>query len=262
MSAWNKGRLVLGAAVAAGALAVVAVAQEPDPPTINVRVRATPNTAGTPRHPRSIAIDARVTIIPAGLMTTADESADPDVVAPPMPRSIDVWLPKGWHYNGAGRPVCTRAMLAHGGIGECPEGSRVSKDGVLHADVVDGYTPPRVTIFNGGPAALSRWVVIQDPARVAVAITATLTKLRSPHWSSRLHADVPDSLRVISGIPISLKSLQADVRDGGWFTTTYCPHDHKWRTHLRLTYPSGQVADDDGAAACRTWPPRRPLVVP
>lgn len=203
-----------------------------------------------------------MTITPAGVLTTAGEVADPGEIAPPMPSAIDVWLPKGWHYNGAKLPTCTLAALTRSGPAACPPKSLVGQGTLGPPDPGDASTPSRMSIFNGGPATLLLRVVIQNPARVAATIKATLTKVDSPRWSSRLHADIPASLQVVSGIPISLRTLQASVRSGGWFTTTYCPHVHRWRTHLQFTYPSGQVADGDGSVSCRTWPPRRPLVVP
>jgi hypothetical protein len=232
---------VLGAALAAGALAAVALGQDVIPIRIAATVKVTPDKSGTPRHPRGIRIDARGTI---------ETSGD---TAPLMPQSVDVWLPNGWRYNGAKHAVCTLAALTSGGPGACPPQSIMSYGPAGHADVVDDVSPPlHAIIINGGRTKMYFWVVIQNPARVQAAAIGTITKLSSPRWSYRLHVDIPSSLRVVAGIPVGLKSFESRVGRGDWIATTHCPHDHRWRYHLRMTHTSGQVVDTGGSVPCRS----------
>jgi hypothetical protein len=230
----------LGAAVAAGVLAAVALGQEGVAPRITATVRVTPQEAGTPRHPRGIELVARGTIdTPAG-------------VAALVPRSFDAWFPKGWVYNGAKHPACALARLTSGGPGKCPPGSIMGHSALMIDDPTNLNPPPRVTVINGGPAKMYFWVVIQNPARVQGAVTGSVTKLSSPRWSSRLHADIPSGLQLVSGVPITPDSLSVSFDHGDWIATTSCPRDHRWRYHLRMTSTSGQVLDTGGSVPCRS----------
>jgi hypothetical protein len=231
----------LGAALAAGVLAAVAFAQDVVPIQTAATVKVRPDKAGTPSRPRGIRIEAH------GTIDTADESV------PLMPQSVDVWLPKGWIYNGAKHPTCALAKLTSGGPSVCPPESIMSSGQPAHAAVVDDLSPPpRVTVINGGRTKMYFWVVIQNPTRVQAAAPGTITKLSSPRWSYRLHIDIPSGLHVVAGVPIGLDSFEAYVGRGDWLATTHCPHDHRWRYHLRMTHTSGQVVDTDGSVACRS----------
>ncbi len=235
--------VALGAALAAGVVAAVAFGQDVVPIQVVATVKVTPDKAGTPSHPRGIQIDTR------GTISTADERA------PLMPRSVDVWLPKDWHYNGAKHPVCTLAMLTDGGPRACPPESIVGVGDLGYHRAGDGdttFSHRGLTIINGGRTKMYFWIVIQDPARVQAAVPGTLTKLSSPLWSYRLHADVPSSLQVVATIPVALNFFRWHTVGGDWVTTTHCPHDHRWRYHLRMTHTSGQVVDTDGSVPCRS----------
>jgi hypothetical protein len=230
----------LGAALATGVLAAVAIGQEVGPIRIAATVKVTPGKAGTPSHPRGVKIDAR------GTIETSDDAALP------VARSVEVWLPKGWVYNGAKHPACTLATLNSDGPGGCPAGSIMSHSAFAVDDPNDLNPPPRVQVINGGSTKMYFWVVIQNPARVQAPVTGTLTKLSSPRWSYRMHADIPGSLQVVAGIPVTLKSFSANIGRGDWIATTGCPSDHRWRYHLRMTSTSGQVAETGGSVTCRS----------
>jgi hypothetical protein len=229
----------LGAVLAAAVLAAVALGQDAGlqvPPMVTV----TPNKAGTPSHPRGVRIDARATIDRAG------DSALPVV------RSFDAWWPKGWVYNGAKHPVCTAAKLTRGGPSACLPESIMGSGQVGHPGDANYIGPSaRVTVINGGATRMNLWVVLQNPARVQAAVPTTITKVSSPRWSYRLHADIPGSLQVVAGIPITLDFFRVNLGRGDWIATTDCPHDHRWPYHLRMTSTSGQVFDITGAVACR-----------
>lgn len=234
---------VLGRArrgVGGGGVAAVAVGQEGGPIQISATGKVTPDKAGTPSHPRGVKIDIRGTI---------DTLGD---TAPLMPRSIDVWLPKDWVYNGAKRPTCTLAKLNSGGPRACPPESYMGRVEIALVEDRPSTTPPQAVIFNGGKSKMHIWVLLVNPARVQMAIAGAITKLRSPRWSYRVHADIPSTLQVVSGIPVVMDIFRGRVGRGDWITTTRCPRDHRWRSHLRMTYASGQVVDTDGSVPCRS----------
>ena len=232
--------LAFGSALAAGVLAAVALGQEGGPIQMTATFKVTPDKAGTPSHPRGIQIEAR------GKVYAPAEAAMPVV------RSFDVWLPKGWVYNGAKHPTCTLATLNLSGPSNCPPESIMSRGLGAHADVVDDLNPPpRVTIVNGGRTKMYFWTVLSNPARVQAAVPGSITKVNSPRWSYRLHADIPSSLQVVAGIPITLTSFHTKVGRGDWLATISCPRDRLWRHKLRITSTSGQVLDTSGSVACR-----------
>jgi hypothetical protein len=229
--------LALGAALATGGLAAVALGQEDAPVPFGATVKVSPSKAGTPSRPRGI----RVSL--SGNVTT------PEGVAAPLPRSFDFWLPKGWIYNGAKHPACARAMLTRGGPASCPPGSIMGAPtgGVEPPDV---RPRPRVIVVNGGRDRIYFWVVLQRPARVQTAVTGKIAKVRSPLWSYRLHGEIPGSLQIVAGIPITLGAFTVNAGREDWIATTGCPRDHSWRFHLRITATSGQSLDTGGAIAC------------
>ena len=241
MFAWTKGLVAFGSALAAGVLAAVALGQESGPIKMTATVKVTPDRAGTPSHPRGIEIDARGTI-----ETPVDT---PALVL----RSFDVWLPKDWRYNGSKHPVCRLVTLNRGGPSACPPESIMGVGPGIAIEPPDNLSPPpRVTIINGGQAKMYFWVVIQNPARVQAAVLGTITKPSSSRWSSRIHADIPGSLQIVAGIPITLNIFRARVGRGDWIATTRCPRDRLWRYHLRMTSTSGRVLDTDGGVPCRS----------
>ena len=229
--------LALGAALTTGGLAAVALGQEDVPVPFGVTVKVAPSKAGTPSRPRGIRVSVNGNV------------ATPEGVAAPLPRSFDFWFPKDWIYNGAKRPACARATLTRGGPASCPSASIMSIS-ILRVEPPDGHPRPRVTVVNGGRDRIYFWVVLQDPARVQAAVTGKIAKVRSPLWSYRLHGDIPGSLQIVAGIPITLGAFNVNAGRDDWITTTGCPRDHSWRYHLRITATSGQSLDTGGAIAC------------
>jgi hypothetical protein len=241
MTARRRVLSALGAAAAAaGVLAAVALGQSAGPVRITATATVRPGgKAGTPRHPRGVELTVRGTI------------DVPDGAPRPVPSTADFWFPKGWVYNGDKYPACTRAALRHGGPAACPAGSIMNSNQAT-VERPDASTPPRVTLVNGGRSTLFIWVVIQNPARVQAAVTGTITKLRSPRWSYRLHAGIPASLQVVAGIPITPRDFAVRAGRGGWITTTGCPTDHRWRYRLAIGAAEGQVFATGGSVACRS----------
>ena len=235
----KRGLLALGAALAAGVLTAIALGEEVIPSRVTATLTVSSEQAGMPRHPRGIEIDARGTI---------DRQGDR---ASLLPRSVDFWFPKGWVYNGAKHPACTATKLRHGGPAACPRGSLMGSGPAGEAYPLSPSTPPRMTVINGGRTKMFFWVVVQNPARVQAVVTGTITKPSTPRWSYRMHAEIPDVLRIVAGIPIVVETFHTRVGHGDWIATTNCPHDHRWRYHLRLTYFSGQALDTGGSVACR-----------
>lgn len=235
--------VAIGVALATGGLVAIAFGQTVVPMQITATVKVTPDKAGTPSHPRGIEIDARATI-----------TAQDGTTTPLMPRSIDVWLPKGWGYDGAGHPTCALTVLTSRGPTGCPPRSIIGRGELGHHLEGDGdttFSHRNLTIINGGLNRVYLWVVLSDPARVHGAVVGTIAKLNSSQWSYRLHVAIPRGLQVVASIPVAVTFFTMRVRSSTWIVTTNCPHDHRWRYHLKMIYTSGQVADTGGSVICR-----------
>jgi hypothetical protein len=233
--------LLVAALAAAGALAALAVAQSGDmvPIKITATAKVTPNTAGTPRHPRGVRIDVKADIhIPS----------DYD---PPLVQTVDVWFPKGGLYNGGKFPACSERVMARRGIKACPPRSIMGHGRVkARADTVATY--PQITIVNGGAHKVYFYTVLQVPARVAEPVLADVIKLSgNPRWSYRLHAKIPRNLQIVAGIPLRVDSMHLTAGRGDWIATTGCPRDHRWRYHAEARFDTGQVVKTDGSVGCR-----------
>jgi hypothetical protein len=230
--------LALGTALAAGALTAVAAGREDAPVPLEATIKVSPDRAGTPSRPRGIRV------------SVSGKAATPEGVPGVVPRSFDFWLPKGWIYNGAKHPACSRATLTSGGPSGCPPES-IMGSAAVRVEPPDGHPrPPRVTVVNGGRDRISFWVVLQNPARVQAVVTGQIAKVRSPLWSYRLHGEIPGSLQIVAGVPIALGAFEVNAGRADWIATTGCPRDHAWRFHLRITSTSDEVLDTGGAIPC------------
>lgn len=244
MFRWSRGLVALGAALAAGVVAAVALGQEGGPIQMTATFKVWSDKAGTPSRPQGVVINA------SGMVDVPPDTAMAVV------RSFDVWLPKGWVYKGAKHPVCALATLNAKGPAACPSESIMGRGELGRHD--PGIFYPAVvrrnlTVVNGGANKMYFHVVLQNPARVQAAFPGTVTKVNSSRWSYRLHADNPSSLQVVSGIPVTLNYLNAaHFGRGDWIATTSCPRDRLWRYRLRMTSTSGHVLETDGSVPCRS----------
>jgi hypothetical protein len=232
---------------AAAVLALVAVevaptiAQDSSPTTFTATATVSPNKAGTKKKPQGVKLS-----FTAKWVTTGD-------VEHPIIASGDVYIPKGGLYNGGKYPSCSAATLGHGGPSKCPPHS-IMGEGSGVADADTATTKPQITVVNGGASKIYFWTVLTNPARVAAAVPATITK-QSGKWSYKVHFDVPESLQIVAGIPITLNSLK--VTAGGkkyakdWIATTSCPSTKKWAYSATANFKAGGSATYNGSTPCR-----------
>jgi hypothetical protein len=237
--------VLLAALVAIVALVTAALAfgQDVVPVKISAVTKVTPNKAGTPKHPQGINIDVKSTI---------DTPRDYD---PPLAQTVDVWISKGGNYNGGRFPTCSPQTMERGGIGACPKHS-IMGHGTGKADADGVASIPDITVVNGGASSVSFYTVLQHPARVQKAVTATIAKLKSGPWGYKVHASIPRSLQIVAGIPLRVESLHVNAGAKSyakdWIATTMCPSGHRWKYHVEVHYETGQVAKFDGGVTCRS----------
>ena len=235
-------------AVSVGVLALAAVevaptiAQDPGTnTTVKADTKVSPNKAGTKKKPQGVKLTFNATF------TT------PGDVEHPIIQSGDAYIGKGGLYNGGKYKSCSQATISRGGPSACPKESIMgSGSGDALADTV--HTVPKITVVNGGAKKIWFWTVLQNPARVQAAVPATITKA-SGKWSYKVHFEVPQSLQIVAGIPITLNTLKLTI--GGksyakdWLATTSCPASKKWPYSFSADLSTGGSIKYDGTTPCK-----------
>lgn len=228
---------------AAAGITTLAFAQSTVPVRISATATVTPNKAGTPKHPQGVRIGVKALI------------TIPDDYDPPLVNTVDVWFPRGGKYNGAKYAKCSQATMARKGIKGCPPKS-IMGHGTGNATADTVITHPDITVVNGGRSKVFFFTVLRNPARVALPVPGSITKVvGDPKWSYKLHTTVPAELQVVAGIPIKVSSLNVSAGHKpwapDWLATTYCPPSHRWVYRVKVTFTTGAIATYDGSAACR-----------
>jgi hypothetical protein len=217
------------------------IAQDSGPTTIKVDAKATPNNGGTKAKPQGHKVTAKVTVT-----TTGD-------IEHPIVESGEIYFPKGGKYQGEKYTKCATATLTRGGPDACPDKSNIgSGSGSASADTVEAG--PKVQIFNGGKNLTLAYVTLQRPARVRAVVQGKLTP-QSGQWSYKLHFDVPETLQVVAGIPITLNNLKLvagytkaakDI-----IATTSCGAGNKWPFKVDLHLSTKQTTTYTSSVTCK-----------
>jgi hypothetical protein len=190
-----------------GAGCAVALASSPAP-RVTV-ARAAGFSSGSPAHPQGVKL-----AVSLGWQGFGPANQ-------PMVTKIDMWFPRGTHYNGAKFPMCSMRRLAAAGPSACPKASIMgSGGGSAFADTV--VTHPKITVVNGGASAVYFFTVLNNPARVQTPVVGHITPLRG-QFAYHLSATIPQILRVVAGVPVKLTLLNISAGRGTWLTTTAPP---------------------------------------
>jgi hypothetical protein len=199
------------AGVLLGAGAVVALASSRRP-TVTL-ARPAGFSSGSPAHPQGVKLAMR-------LGWTGYGPANQ-----PMVTRIDVWFPRGTHYNGAKFPKCSAHTLSAAGPRACPKGSIMGNGGgSAFADTV--VTHPQITVVNGGPRDVYFFTVLNNPARVQTPVDGHISVVHG-QYAYHLSATIPQILRVVAGVPVKLTELNVNAGRGKWLTTTAPPNGIK-----------------------------------
>jgi hypothetical protein len=217
------------------------IAQDSGPTSIKVDAKATPNNGGTKKKPQGHKVTANVTV------TTVGD------VDHPIVQEGDIYFPKGGKYQGEKYTKCAQATLSRGGPDACPSKSKIGQgNGSASADTVEAG--PKVQIFNGGKNLILAYVTLQRPARVRAVVPAKLTPM-SGQWSYKLHFNVPQTLQVVAGIPITLNNLKLTA---GYtkaakdiIATTSCGAGNKWPFEVDLKLNTNQTVTYTDSVACK-----------
>lgn len=222
--------VALAAVLALGAIVVTsAVAQDPANTSVSGEAHVTPSKAGTPGKPQGVTLSG-------SFKWSSEEGVDPPVIT-----RFEILIAKGAGvYNGGKYTKCSAAVANRGGPSACPKESIMgTATGVAFADQT--ITKPKVTFINGGATSMCAYTILTNPARVNTCVPMKIKKLSGdPKWGYRITASVPDSLQIVTGIPIALRSLNFKV--GGksyaknFIATTGCPKSKKWDFQVETFY--------------------------
>ena len=209
------------AAVAALSFAAVApaVAQTPAAETtLSGTAKVSPSKAGTKKKPKSVGLNVNIKWATSG----------PDGENKPVVQKVVIDFPKGSLYNGGKVAKCTAAQLARKTPQQaCSKAIMGTGTGSAWADTAEAG--PKFTLVNGGAKSVFLYTTLQNPASVSAPVPGTVVKRNGGY---RLTLTVPQSLKVVAGTPISLRSVSiktnAAAKKAGWLQTTSCPKDKKW----------------------------------
>jgi len=217
------------------------IAQGEGPTSIKVDAKATPNNGGSKAKPQGHKITANVTV------TT------PGDVDHPVVEGGTIYFPKGGKYQGEKYTKCAQSTLQRGGPDACPPKSKIGQgSGSASADTVEAG--PKVELFNGGKNFTLAYVTLQRPARVRAVIPAKLIP-QSGKWSYKVNFTVPETLRIVAGIPVTLNYLKltagytAAAKD--ILATTSCGAGNKWPFQVDLKLSTQQTVTYTDSVACR-----------
>jgi hypothetical protein len=237
---------MLVAAVAVGAAAVVpAMAQDLPDTRIVSTVKATPNKAGTPKHPRGMSIAASGKLI-------VEPGFDPPVVT-----GLDILVGKGLVWNSGKYAACSKPTLDRQGPDGCPPKS------IMGSAVATGMAdtvPARlqVVFFNGRGGEKYAYATLDNPARVQTTIVVKSSKPKDDRWEHRETLRVPQVLQVVAGVPVRLTSIQFKIGGKSYakdlIASTSCPRGGwKYQVTAHYLYDLLNQTDEEvsaGSIAC------------
>lgn len=224
----RKSHALVAATVVAGAVAVVpAMAQDDLPDTrIVSTAKATPNKAGTPKHPQGLSVAASGKLI-------VEPGFDPPVVT-----SLEILVGKGLVWNGGKYAKCSKPTLDRQGVKGCPPKSIM---GSATATGMADTVPARldVTFINGGVDRKYAYATLNNPARVQTTIVVESTTPHGGPWDHRESVIIPQSLQIVAGVPVRLTSVKFKI--GGksyardYVASTSCPKGG-WKYQVTAHY--------------------------
>jgi hypothetical protein len=236
----ERDRRLAGCLTLAVLLATAALAQAQTQTPIEIDVDATviPNKAGTPRHPQPVKLEVH-----AELVSELGYER-------PIMTGGRVLFPRAGNWNGAKHPKCALNKLNREGPGACPKGSIFGK-GVAKAWADEVITKPKITVVNGGAKRVYFYTVLINPARVKTAVVGEIKQLRTGPWKYRLDYQVPVSLQVVAGVPITVVELDLTVGKGDYIETTSCPKNRRWPYKAWVYLNDGREIPITGSTPCR-----------
>ncbi len=184
----------------------------------------------------------------------------------PIVVSGSLWLPRGLSFNGDEFPTCSSARLrSRDGVDGCPKRSIVGRpkaygraDGVGSVAVVDAFTDASYVFLNGGERRIWAYTTFFNPALVREPIAVDVRKLRGRRWSYRVEFVLPAVMRVVAGVPITLRTFDLAI-DGvalapGYLTSSRrCPKRGHLAYRADFSFLHGDGATSEASQRGRLW---------
>jgi hypothetical protein len=227
------------AAAAATLLAVPALAgMQPTPIEIDVDARVIPNKAGTPQNPQPVKIKVHAELV-------SELGYERPIVT-----GGRLLFPRAGNWNGGKHPKCALNVLQRQGLTACPKGSIFGK-GVAKAWADTEITKPTITLVNGGATRAYAYVILTNPARVRAPIVGKIKKLPSGPWKYQVDYEVPRSLQIVAGVPITVTELDLTIGKSDYVVTTSCPKSRRWPYKAWVDLSDGRRIPITGSTPCR-----------
>lgn len=237
--------VLLATGVALVAVAVApAVAQTPET-TFTFKGAVSPKKAGTPKNPQGVKLTGSMKF------ETVTQGVEEPIIT-----GADILLPKSGKWNGGKYKTCSKAVLNRKGPKGCnPKSIMGSAKGVAFADTVDAK--PTVTFVNGGATTLYAYTVLYNPTLVKEPVVIKIKKLSGGPWGYKVSFRVPESLQIVAGVPVTLRSLNFNLGGKKYakelITTTACKGGkHVFQATTFYLYNTGERASKDttSSVAC------------
>lgn len=244
----SRAGVLIGAALAIGAAGATPTATAQDIPDVDIsaKARAFPSKAGTRKNPRGLMIKAKAKL-------TTEPGFERPIVT-----GLELLMGPGLIWNTDDASRCSKRVLDRKGPKGCPEHSIVGHaKATAFADTV--VTRPDVVIINGGPKRHFAYVTLYHPTLVKETIVIKVKKLKRGKWTQRESLTVPESLRIVAGVPIQFTGI--DMTIGGkpyarkFTASTFCPKGGwKYKATAHLLFGSlGETSKEtiSGSIPCR-----------
>jgi hypothetical protein len=241
--------ILTAAALALGTVLVAPLAMAQDvrevpEVAISAKAWATPSKAGTKRDPRGMKIQATAKV-------TSESGFERPIVT-----GVDLLIGPGLAWNTGTAAKCSKRVLDREGPKGCPKHSIVGRaTGTAYADTI--ITHPDIVLINAGPKRHLAYVTLYRPALVKETVPIKVTKLTGK-WEHRESFTVPESLRVVAGVPIQVSSIRMSV--GGksyaekYIASTSCPKGGwKYEATAHFLFATDATSSEtiDGAIPCK-----------
>lgn len=206
-----------------------ALAQDSAAVTVESSAVATPSKAGTPAHPRGVALRAKARLV------------FPPDTDPPVVTGIEIRSAPGLDWHGEKFVKCAKSVLDARGPKGCPRESIMgTATATGRADTVSARLD--VVFVNGGARTTYAYATLNRPARVRETLVIHTTRFKSGPWGHMEAVAIPRSLQIVAGIPLALDRITLSI--GGksyaknYIASTACPSGG-WRYQVTAHTATG-----------------------
>lgn len=210
--------------------------------TLSAGVKVTPSISGTSKRPQGVKLTIGYDL------TTTDGEVHPIVTG------FEVWHGPGLAFDQGGPyAACSRTVLGRLGPDGYPPGSILGRGPAYGIEPPDLEAAPKFVVLNGRGRRLLAYMTLQRPARVRAVVPSVPTHNPRSIWPHRTAWTLPQSMRVVAGIPITINHFKYTYGYTKaarlYVSTTSCPKGG-WKWRIRVHTDSTPVLQQDGRVPC------------